>query len=416
MADVSIERGGSIFRSRRVFTDEYIPPSLRVRREEADLLARRLLLKLIHGPLSNDITLIYGSPGVVGVGKTMISKYAGMKAVEEARRRGINAVYIHINVYGSPSVYTILKSLVAQLGLNVPVQGVAAIDVLRMIADHLYRNDMYMILAVDEFQSLVRGKIDDAGLYQLLRFYEQVPSPDGVNRIIYILIAMDMKFLSRLKSLLPQIESQIAYRIYMGPYNSEELYQILEQRAEEGLEPGTWSSDLLWMIAEEVAQELKGGSARKAINVLRVAAETAEALGMGVITEKLVRHALAEAQISLISVDDLASLNIHELLILLALAKIIDEKGEYATTGEIAKLYQQLAENYGVKPLKHSQFYVRLGDVMSHLEAVGLVEYRRSGKGMKGRTTLYRLVPSIPPDRLVEVLERVVIPRVLTGW
>ncbi|MEB3861761.1 MAG: AAA family ATPase [Desulfurococcales archaeon] len=416
MADVTgYAYGSQIFKSRRVLTDEYVPTSLRVRREEAELLTRRLLLKLIHGPVTNDITLIYGSSGVVGVGKTMLAKYSGMRAVEEARKRGINAIYIHVNVYGSPSIYTILKAIVAQLDPRIPVHGVSAIDVLREIVYRLYRDDMYMILTIDEFQSMLAGKIDDASLYQLLRLYEQIPPPDGVSRIIYILVAMDLRVLSQLKERLPQIESQIAYRIHMMPYNAEELYQILEQRAEEGLQPGTWTPYLLQMIAEEVAMGTHGGSARKAINVLRTAAENAEALGLSTITESLVRHALAETQVSLISVEELSMLNKHEALMLLALAKLIEQKGNYATTGEIAALYQQLAENYGIKPLGHSQFHERLNRVMSSLANSGLVDYRRSGKGIRGRTTLYRLAPSIPADRLVDVMERIVLPRILGG-
>ncbi len=398
-----------IFRNRRVFEDNYIPNTLRVRREEAEMLARRLLTKLLEGPAYSDITLIYGSIGVVGIGKTMIAKYAGLKAVSEARRRGVNAVYVHVNAYGATSLYYILDSLVAQLRMKVPVRGSSTIEVMRVIADKLAREDMYLILTIDEFQSLLTGKMEEAGLYQLLRLYEQIPPPDGVSRIIYILVAMDSRILERLREHLPQIESQIGYRLHMRAYTEEELYEILLQRAEEGLRPGVWDDSHLWMIAREVASETQGGSARKAIVTLRSAAEAAEARGQSVITEDLVRWAISEnVHTMLVSTRELRAMNIHDLLILLALAKINYGKGGYTTTGELTQTYRQLAENYNIKPLGHSQFHVRL----SRLTQNELVEARKSGKGMRGRTTLLRISPRIPLDRMIEALEHVIIDKV----
>ena len=81
------------------------------------------------------------------------------------------------------------------------------------------------------------------------------------------------------------------------------------------------------------------------------------------------------------------------------------DKKSYATTGEVREKYEYLARIYGENPRGHTQFNL----YMRKLDAIGLIEAKPSGKGMRGRTTLLRLAPEIPAQHLVELLEKILM-------
>ncbi len=407
--------GSQIFRDRKVLDESYIPDHLRVRASEAELLVGRYLNRFREGLGSTDISLIYGSLGKVGIGKTTLAKYVGLSLERETRRYGINFKHVYINTYSAPSMHQILTLIASQLELNISVRGSAVIEVLKAITDYLYRRDLYILVILDEFQSLLLSpRVDDDHLYLLLRIYEEIPAKDGINRINFLLVGQDFRIVSHMKERIPQVESQIGFRLYLKPYSKKELYDILEQRAEMALEPHAWNEYLLEMIADYYGyDEVKGGegSARKAILTLRMAAELAEVKGASSIQEEHVRLALSENAVASIPLDDLRGLNTHELLILLSIASSTLEGKSLITTGELRDKYNEVAEFYGESPRGHTQFHVYL----RNLGALGLIDLKPSGKGIKGRTTLIRLSPEIPADRLREAVESIILDRATPG-
>ncbi|MEB3773485.1 MAG: AAA family ATPase [Desulfurococcales archaeon] len=401
-----------IFKDPKWLDEGQIPPTLRVRRREAEMLIRRYLNRFYSGAAASDITLIYGSIGRVGIGKTTLGRFVGKAVEDSVGRYGVKAKYIYINVFAAPSIHQILALLAMQVGLRINVRGITAIEALRAIVDHLERRNMYALVVLDEFQSLLlssKSSWDD--LYLLLRVHEEVPTRDGLNRIFFLLIASDIRILSLMKDRIPQVESQIGFKIHLKPYTPEELYEILEQRAELALKPTAWQPYLLEMIADSFGyreSESRGdGNARKAITSLRMAAERAEAEDSYMITENHIRWAISENMAGYIPVTELRALSFHELLLLLALSKEVLYRGGYVTTGELTKRYQEIAEHYNERPRGHSQLNVYI----RNLSNLGFIEARGSGKGIRGRTTLLRISPEIPVDRLVEVLEHLLVDR-----
>lgn len=399
-----------VFRDRFVFDESYRPRRLLVRDREASLLTSRYLAKLSEMAGFTDVSLIYGSIGRVGIGKTTVATYVGRGLEEVAGRRGVNFKHVYINTFGAPSLHQILSVMVDQLGMNVSVRGSSAIEVLKAIVDYAYLKDMFILLVLDEFQSLLLSpRVSEDDLYLLMRVYEEIPSRDGVNRISYLLVASDFRVTAYMRERIPQVESQIGFRVHLKPYTSEELRLILTQRAEEGLNEGVWDDYHIELISDYFGEDKGGdGSARKAILTLRMAAELAEAEGSSIIREDHIRRALSESALSYIPLDELRSLSTHELLIMLALTSIIMEKGGWATTGELIDRYEELARYYGEQPRGHTQFHT----YVKNLATMGLMDVRLSGKGVRGRTSIIRLAPEIPADRMREVLESIVMDRV----
>lgn len=397
-----------IFRERLVFDESYKPPKLIVRSEEAELLTRRYVSKLSESPGSSDVSLIYGSIGRVGIGKTTLAWYVGKRVEELLRQRGVGLKFVYVNAFGAPALYQILQVMVDQLGLAVSVRGSSAVEVLKAIVDHLYLRDRILLVAIDEFQSLLLSpRMSEDDLYLLMRVYEEIPSRDGLNRIAYLLVASDHRVLSYLRERIPQVESQIGFRMSLKPYTARELKTILLQRAEEGLNPGAWDDYHLDMISEFFGDDKGGdGSARRAILALRMAAELAEAEGSSRIEEAHVRRALSEHALSTLSISELRGLSTHELLVLYSVAHAA-LRGGWATTGDVRRYYEEACQRYGETPRGHTQFHMYL----KSLSVAGLIETKLSGKGIRGRTSLIRLAAHLPPDRVMETLDSILLDR-----
>jgi len=332
-----------IFKNRKVLAEQYLPPELRVRRREASFLLKKLLARFSEGR-AGDVIAIFGSPGRSGIGKTTLTRYVGTRLEELTKNRGIRFKFIYTNVYSAPSLYEILTVIAGQLSHHINIKGSSTLEALKTIVYYLYEKSYYVLVAIDEFQNLLNSpKVDDAYLYSLIRIYEQVPPPDGVPRISYLLVASDYLVFSKLRSTMPQIESQITFRQHLEPYRVDELYEILEQRAELAFYDGTWTPEILEMIANYYGLDgngIKDGNARRAINALNTAAEYAEFEEAGRITEEHVRKALSVDSMANISEQDLQGLSIHELLILLAVARHTKSSNEPLTTGRLRKIYE----------------------------------------------------------------------------
>ncbi|MEB3844804.1 MAG: AAA family ATPase [Desulfurococcales archaeon] len=395
----------------RVFDETYVPPRLIVRDEDAEFLIRKYLLRLGR-PGPTDVTLVFGSIGRVGIGKTTLVKYVGMKLAEHARGKKINYRYAYTNIAPARNSQEVLEDIARKLGIPAPIRGVSKLEALRQIVDYLYRHDMHVLIILDEFQRLLEPWfVDDGILYALLRVNEEIPAKDGINRVNFILVAQDFTVLSRMKEALPQLESQVALKLKLNAYKTEELYKILRQRAELGLRPGSWTDEILWTIAEEYGIDGGGhrpeGNARKAIIALRQAAEYAELDGSPVITRVHLSRAFSGDSIANIPESTIRGLGKHQLLLLLAIAQLTLEKSgsqsDYSTTGEVRKRYEELCELYGEKPRGHTQF----NEYMRELARLDLIQAKRSGAGMRGKTTLTRIPPEIPPDSLKDLIEKI---------
>jgi len=402
-----------IIKNSKVFDETHLPSTLPVREKEAQLIIRRIYTRMRDGG-GTEVVAITGSMGTPGIGKTTLARYSAKKLSELATKSGIKFKYVKLNMHVPPKLNEALRIIVEKLSSNINVKGLSNLDILKAIVDYLYYNDTYLLIILDEFQGVLKAAdkagVDENMLYMLLRIHEQVPMPDEVNRIFFIIISNSETAMAKLRHKLPQVYSQITLNIYLRPYTPEELYYILEQRAQEGLVEGSWTPEILMMIAEEYGvtgrtHKLYAGNARSAIYALQRAAEIAELEGSPIITEKHVRIALSkEDSKALISLSDLNLLSLHELILLYAIAMYTMEKGGWATTGTIRKYYENAVEFFGEKPRGHTQF----NQYLHRLKAADLIQMKPSGKGMRGRTSLIRLVPVIVADDLVDLLPQLI--------
>jgi cell division control protein 6 len=394
---------GSIISDMMVFDDSYIPPRLIVRHEEAREIAWRISNKILKSGSLGHISMIYGQIGRVGIGKSTVAKYAAKLAAEELKDHGLKLRIAPVNAYGTPTLIDILSMIVESLGIQVPVRGASFIETMKSIVNYLMLRDEYLLVILDEFQGiLLSNKISPEDLYRLLRIYEEIPAGDGVNRIGYILVASDVRALAYIREKIPQVESQIDFMLHLTAYNSVDLYKIIEQRAELGLTPGSWSYYILEMISETYGADKGGdGSARRAIKALQRAAEIAEMRGASSIEESDVRKALSHDAYTSVDINLLRGLDAHVLMVLYAIARQTSTRGGWIPTQVVREEYTRIAEIFGEKARRHTQFY----EYLNILATWGLIE-----KGAeRGKHGSVRLQPDIPTDILLEVLDHILI-------
>jgi len=171
--------------------------------------------------------------------------------------------------------------------------------------------------------------------------------------------------------------------IEFGKYSTEELRDIVSQRAGLALKENAIDKDAVDLIAE-VSSEW--GDARFAIEILEKAGMLADEEGEGKIDVEDVRAAKAEAYSS-VTESKLDGLDKHQKLTLLAIAKASKGKA-YITTGEAEGAYKVACEEYDEKARAHTAFWGLLKD----LDMLGVVSAKKSGPGISGKTTVITLL------------------------
>lgn len=188
--------------------------------------------------------------------------------------------------------------------------------------------------------------------------------------------------------------------IVLEPYSEDQLYAILSARAQEALREGCVENEAI-RLAAKLAAEF--GDARYALDLLYRAGKLVDLRDVGRILPEHVRLARAHLPPHLRK-EELSYLDLHEKLILLAVAGLLKRSLRAAATmGETEEAYHILCEDYGVEPIQHTQLWTRVGELRQR----GLVETQSSGKGRRGRTTLISI--QIPAESLEEELRRMLI-------
>ncbi|MEM2263150.1 MAG: ORC1-type DNA replication protein [Candidatus Bathyarchaeia archaeon] len=370
---------------RSVFMDEskldisYVPRRLLHRDAEMRLLREFFNFALTSPWRMTQRVLIVGD---VGTGKTALSQRFGVDIVEQAKQRGINLNYVHVNCRQyRGSLFLILHHAVSFFHPGFPKRGFSAEELLNILLQVLDEENAYVILTLDEFESLIEREGAEP-VYKLTRLQEA--RIDKPQRLSLICILKNIKIL---ESLDPSARSTLQSNIIrLEKYSKEQLVDIINDRVQLAFKPSTVLEDTVDLIAE--LAESEGGNARFAIELLWRAGKYADAEDLGVVTPECVRKAVSSI-FALVRKSELASLSFHEKLFLLGLARFFKENTDraYATLTEAERAYAIACEEFEVEPHTHTQLWKYL----QTLSAMGIIRKSVSTAGQRGRTTFIYL-------------------------
>jgi len=377
--------GKSVFKDQRTLSFDYVPPKL-VHREAQMKRLIMLYRPVVESNFAQNAVLT----GSVGTGKTATAKRFCMDLKDYAEKRHRAMDWVLVNCRQRNSESAAVLQVVNHFQPNFPDRGFSITEMLRILRKDLEKRKVHLLIVLDEADMLLKRAGPDI-IYKLTRFGEEkVESKELVSLMLIsqknVFDMLDASSASTFKR---------TNAIEFGKYTTEELRDIVDQRALLALREDAVDKDAVDLIAE-VSSEW--GDARFAIEILEKAGMLADEEGAGKVNVEHVRGAKAEAYSS-ITESKLTGLDKHQKLALLAIAKASKGKA-YITTGEAEKAYKVACEEYEEKARAHTAFWGLLKD----LDALGVVSAKKSGPGISGKTTVITLLDI--PSKVLEVKVR----------
>jgi cell division control protein 6 len=244
-----------------------------------------------------------------------------------------------------------------------------------------------MVTCLDEIDHLVKSSGDES-LYQLTRINEG--SPGGQMSIVGV--SNDLMFKEMLD---PRVLSSLSEEeIVFHPYTAVELVDILSERANVAFNEGVVSDGVIQLCAALAAAE--HGDARRALDLLRVAAELAEREGAERVEERHVRAAFGVIEQGRIY-EALSTLPLHGRIVLLSVYQCVRAGIQKVTTGAVYNQYRNVCAALGVEPLTDR----RVSSIISELTMMGVLSSDVVSYGRYGRTR--RIALNVPMEELENV-------------
>jgi cell division control protein 6 len=382
----------SVFKDETKLDINYIPYKLPHRDAELRLLAEFFSFVFkARGRMAQRVIIT----GDVGTGKTVLSQRFGKNIIREADRREISLRYVHVNCREyRGSLFLILHHAVSIFHPNFPRRGYSAEELLRILLQVLDEQNTHVILTLDEFESLIEREGSEA-VYKLTRLQEtRMNKPQRISLICVMRSPRAIEGLDA--STRSTLQSNI---IHLERYSEQNLIDILNDRVSLAFKPLTVQEDNVSLIAELAFSE--NGNARFGIELLWRAGKYADAEDLGTVTPECVRKAVSSIY-AVMRRSDLASLNSHEKLFLLGIARLFKRSQKaYASLTEAEQAYAVVCEESDVQPHSHTQLWKYL----QMLSALGIVKKKVSAADSRGRSTIIYL-PRIPAHELEKELSK----------
>jgi len=380
----------SVFKDEAKLDINYIPQQLPHREKEHRLLMEFFSFILRYPERMAQRVIITGD---VGTGKTVLAQHFGASITSEANKRAIKFRYVHVNCREyRGSLQPILHHIVTVFRPNYPARGYSVEEVFSTLMQVLDEDNAFMILALDEFDSLIEKEGSDA-VYKLTRLQEmRLGKP---QRLSFIFILRDLKVIEQLDaSARSTLQRSI---ISLECYGKAQLVDILSDRVSMAFELGTVQEDVVDLISELAFTET--GNARFGIELLWRAGKYADAADAGLVEPECVRMAVSSI-IPGLRRSELVSLGLHEKLFLLAVARFFKENEQaYAPLTEVEKAYAIVCEEFGEEPNSHTQVW----NYAQFLSSLGILKTVVATSTVRGRSTQVSL-PSIPAFELEKEL------------
>jgi len=280
------KRKQNIFKNKDVLGESYHPKQIEERNEEIDQYMDALQ-PVIDGWEPNNIFL-YGN---TGVGKTAVTNHLLEQLKHDvAEFNDLDLSIISLNCKTLNSSYQVAVELVNKLrpsGGEISSTGYPQQAVFKKLYKELEDIGGTILLVLDEIDSI--GDRDEL-LYELPR----ARANDNLHKtkVGVIGISNDFKFRDQLD---PRVQDTLCEReLHFSPYDAPDLENILESRASIAIFEDAFDKGVLKFCAALAARD--SGSARQALDLLRLAGEIAENNDCEAITDNHVEAAQSQLE------------------------------------------------------------------------------------------------------------------------
>lgn len=390
LADVfnsALQPQSDLFRGRRdVLRESYVPSHLPHREHQIHQVAE-ILAPALRGDTPSNV-LIYGK---IGTGKTAVVAQVRSE-IERRAELSEHIRFVTINCANIDTPYSLLQNIgntFATSEIDRIPTGWAMDRVQGGMRRLLDAQGGTVIIVLDEIDRLVERSGDQV-LYTLSEINKELPNA----RVVLVGISNDLKFTNRLDA---RVRSRLNdEKILFPPYDAAQLQDILAERVKEAFKDGVVDSGVVERCAAYAF--LENGDARRALALLRLAAEMAERDRSKRITQEHVVKAKNRLEQDII-IDCVRTLPPHCKVLLYAILQAYERNRQGVLTGDVYAGYAKLCQRLGLQPL-HTR---SISNHLSELESLGLIRATIVSRGRGGRTR--EIIADIPIPGTIPVLE-----------
>jgi cell division control protein 6 len=352
----------TLFRDPEVLEIDYVPEQFEFRDAQMRELAFQIRPGLRGGRPLNTIC-----KGLPGTGKTTSIRKL-FAEIEETTKK---LVPVYINCQIDNTKFAILSQIYKKLAGHLPPSsGTSFKQVFDAVARILIKDEIVLIVALDDANYLLYENEINKVLYTLLRSHETYEG----TRIGVMVIVSDLDVdLSR------AVDARVASvfrptEIYFPPYENTEIQEIMKARVTQGLFPGVLSEELLDLV---VKQTQKSGDLRVGIDLLKRATLSAERAARRSIEREDICGAYEISKYLHLSYT-IKTLNDEERMILKSFAER-SAKEHDMNAGDV---YKSLKETLTIG-------YTRFYEIVKKMDGMRLINLQyRDGKGRTRIITL----------------------------
>lgn len=384
------ERKQNIFRNKDALGESYKPETIEQRDEEIEEYMDALQ-PVIDGWEPNNIFL-YGN---TGVGKTAVTDYLLDQLQEDAAEYDdVDLSILSLNCKTLNSSYQVAVELVNELrpsGGEISSTGYPQQTVFKKLYQELEAIGGTVLIVLDEVDSI--GERDEL-LYELPR--ARANGNLDKTKVGVIGISNDFKFRDQLD---PRVQDTLCEReLQFPPYDAPQLTDILQSRTEVAITEGSIDDGVLQLCAALAARD--SGSARQALDLLRLAGEIAENEEADQINEDHVDNARSQLEQERVE-EGMRELTTHGRLALLAVISKAAKEETPCRTREIYEEYTTLCESSETDSLGQRSLHNHLSD----LRMLGILSAHENRSGSRGNYYNYEL--DVPFNSAVEAMSDV---------
>lgn len=365
-----MQKRNVIVRNKKILQSSYIPENLPHRMDKIKEIVEIIAPSLNRDKPSN--ILIFGK---TGTGKTAVINFVG-KELKKADEEQQNCSFIYVNCEVVDTTYGILYNISNQIitdpSKRIPFTGWSLDKILAEITNYIDKQDKVFIIVLDEIDRSFQKNGDDI-FYYLTTINEVLQN----SKVSIIGITNNANFTELLGQ---RVKSRLGEeKIIFPPYNVEQLQDILYARAKDAFDEGVLDDDVIPYCAALSAQEM--GDARRALDLLRMAADFAERNGDNKVTGAHVRYAKNKIELDAVS-EVVKTLTIQSKIVLMSIIRNTDDGMTTMTTGDVYATYKFICETIGQSVLTQR----RIAGLISELDMLGIIHARVKSFGRAGRT------------------------------
>lgn len=375
--------------------DTFTPETIFHRDEEIELYVNALQDVVVgHDP--NNVFIF----GPTGVGKTAVTKWVRDKLQEKAESKDVPLEIVGpINCRNYKSAYALVNSLVNEFREpenELPEGGYSTDSVFEFLYEEIEAIGGNVLIILDEIDNIPPDARNDF-LYDLPRAEANESTPISDAKVGLIGISNDLKFVDVLE---PKVKSTLGEReIKFGPYDANELIDILDYYADIAFEDDILEDDVVPLAAAFCAQER--GDVRQGLRILEKAGEYARMEGAEAVTEEHTRRATETVEKDEILDYFERDLSSQQSLTYLATTLALIEPNHEATTKRIYNIYASIAESSGRRVKSERKIY----EFLDQLSMQGLVRSHEQNLGRKGGRKFIYEVTDDPTDIIEATLQ-----------